>query len=134
VAGKSPVRLEVEGLDDLLRVARRVHSKEINAAVRKANVDAAAIARDDARAHAPRKSGRLAASVTAVRSLKYGAVKAGTAARVPYAAPIHWGWPARNIAPREFLLVAVVKKREQIESTYLEGLEKVARLLESRGR
>jgi hypothetical protein len=55
-----------------------------------------------ARAAAPVVSGRLRATVRAEHAATAAVVTAGGAG-VPYAGPIHWGWPARNIAPSEFI-------------------------------
>lgn len=50
----------------------------------------------------PRRSGTLAGTVRAAGTTTAAIVRAGFA-RVPYAGPIHWGWPARNIAAQPFL-------------------------------
>jgi len=57
-----------------------------------------------ARVYAPKRSGRLAASIKASKTANKASVRAG--GRVAYAAPIHWGWPARGIPASEFLLKA----------------------------
>lgn len=50
----------------------------------------------------PRRSGRLAASGRAAGTATASIVRYGTA-RVPYAAVIHYGWPARHIRPSEWV-------------------------------
>jgi len=52
-----------------------------------------------ARGRAPRRTGALAASVFAVADSSGVRVAAG----VVWAGPVHWGWPARNIAAQPFL-------------------------------
>jgi hypothetical protein len=51
---------------------------------------------------APRRTGRLAGSVRGSGTKTVATVRAGRAS-VPYAGPIHYGWPARRIAPNPFL-------------------------------
>lgn len=92
----------IEGLNEVLRDLHRFGDKDTPKAIRAANKQAAEVVVPTARAEAPRRSGRLAASVAAKATQKYGAVKAGTAARVPYAGPIHFGWFRRHIRPNPF--------------------------------
>jgi len=49
-------------------------------------------------------------------------VQAGRAS-VPYAGPIHWGWPARNIEPQPFLTDAAVATEPRWTAQYLEDVE-----------
>lgn len=51
---------------------------------------------------APRKSGRLAGDIRGNRAKSKAVVTAGRAS-VPYAGPINYGWPSRNIAPAGFM-------------------------------
>lgn len=53
-------------------------------------------------AHVPRKTGRLAGDVRGNRAKSKAVVAAGRSS-VPYAGPINYGWPDRNIAPAEFM-------------------------------
>lgn len=56
---------------------------------------------------APRVSGRLAGSIRAGATRRAAVIRAGnnrkSASGVPYAAPIHWGWPRRGISANPFL-------------------------------
>lgn len=58
-----------------------------------------------ARGQAPVRSGALAGSLRASRVAGGVTVRAGSGS-VPYAGPIHWGWPARNIKANPFILDA----------------------------
>lgn len=60
------------------------------------------LAAEKAAGHAPKKSGRLAASVRGNRAQSKAVVTAGRAA-VPYAGPINYGWPARGISASGFM-------------------------------
>jgi hypothetical protein len=70
-----------------------------------ANAAAAAIVAAAAVSRAPRRSGALASSVRGNRAVGKAVVMAGRAA-VPYAGPIHWGWPGRGIEANPFVAAA----------------------------
>lgn len=57
---------------------------------------------ETAKSFVPVRTGRLSASIRGNRAKSKAVVMAGRAA-VPYAGPINFGWPARNIAPAHFL-------------------------------
>lgn len=51
---------------------------------------------------APRRTGRLAATIKGNRAKNAAIVKAGSK-RISYAGPVNYGWPQRNIAPASFM-------------------------------
>lgn len=55
---------------------------------------------------APKRTGRLAASGQRSGNPVQASVTFG-GPQVPYANPIHWGWPAHNIKAQPFLTTAV---------------------------
>jgi HK97 gp10 family phage protein len=110
--------IKVEGLKDLQRQLRALDDKSMKAELRKVNKGAATIVADEARNLVPVRSGRLRASIGARAGQTSASVKAGTAARVPYAGPIHFGWGARNIRPQPFLYEALGKKWKEVYSAY----------------
>jgi len=55
--------------------------------------------------NAPRLTGALAGSVRGTGTASAAIVRAG-GSKLPYGGPIHYGWPARNIAPQPFLVDA----------------------------
>lgn len=67
-----------------------------------AHAAAALIAQHAATGLTPVLTGKLRASVRSSGTKTAAVLRAGGAA-VPYAAPIHWGWPRRGIAPSLFL-------------------------------
>lgn len=58
-----------------------------------------------ATATAPRRTGLLAGTVRGAGTKTHATIRAGYA-RVPYAGPIHWGWPARHIRANPWLTTA----------------------------
>ncbi|MBF4613273.1 hypothetical protein [Curtobacterium sp. VKM Ac-1376] len=63
---------------------------------------AATIAAHASAALAPYRTGRLRATIRASGTKTAGVIRAGTS-RVPYVAPIHWGWSRRHIKAQPFL-------------------------------
>lgn len=66
------------------------------------NKDAAGVVVPVARSGAPNVSGRLARTVRAGATQKAGIIRVGNNTNTPYAGPIHFGWPARNIKAQPF--------------------------------
>lgn len=76
-----------------------------------------------AESDAPRRTGRLAGSLKAYPTR----TKVRVGSRLPYAAPIHWGVPARGIAPNPYISRAAVRT----ESTWTQLYErKVGELID----
>lgn len=80
---------------------------------------AAGLALEAARARAPVKTGQLRASGLAGGGAGYGDV----IFTVPYAAPIHWGWPARNIAPTLFAVRGVEESQDRWLDIYQDAIQ-----------
>ena len=89
-----------------------------------------------ARQLVPRRSGRLAASIRTFKAQRAAQVGAGRAS-VPYAGPIHWGWPNRRIvfgqltaAPspiksQPFLTDALATRRAQVVNIWVKGVDEL---------
>jgi hypothetical protein len=92
-------------------------------AVNKTLADAVA---GDARNYVPFLTGALEGTIRAAASKTSGRVKAGYKA-VPYAGPIHFGWPARFIKPQPFIYDAIDKRRGEIKDRYERLVEKLIR-------
>lgn len=93
VVGARRLRRTLRDADGDLADMQRVHHAV-------ASIVAAAAA-----AGAPRRTGTLASTVRPGKAASRAVVRAGFK-RVPYAGPIHWGWPARNITAQPFLVDA----------------------------
>lgn len=75
-------------------------------------------------ANPPRVSGRLAGTMRAGRGKTKAVVRIG-GARAPYAGVIHYGWPARNIAPNPFALVALQGQRGRVLARLDSGIGEI---------
>ena len=74
----------------------------------------------------PYRTGALAASIRALATKSSGRVRAGSAS-VPYAGPIHFGWPARAIKPNPFIYDALDDRRDDIRELYEERIDELIR-------
>lgn len=66
------------------------------------NRTAAATVAAFSKSTAPVKTGALRATIRPAGTARAGIVRAGFK-KVPYAGPIHWGWPKRNIKAQPWL-------------------------------
>ena len=115
------VGVQIEGLSRLASTMKRAGQdvEELKDAHARAGETVAAAAA----AAAPRRSGNLAGSIRAARQARRARVQAGSS-RVPYAAPIQWGWPARTIAANPFLSDAARSTEGAWLKAYLDDVQK----------
>ena len=125
-----PWRIEAVGLNAVTKKAREFAERGALDAVKAANYEAALLLVKAAQPLAPTRSGKLRSSIRPAKAAKFAAVYAGSA-RVPYAAPIHFGWfydkewfIKKNIKPNPFLYRAFGYKKEQILQNYVDNMEK----------
>lgn len=76
------------------------------------------------RANAPVDSGRLANSVRAGATRTAAVVRAGRKS-VPYAGPIHWGWPSRGIAAQPWLTTAAAESEPAWLAVYTQAVDDI---------
>lgn len=118
MASKPHFYVKVEGLDEIRERIGRITNRETKQMLAGAYKDGLEIIADRARELAPRRTGNLAGSIRTVGgTTKTGRVFAGSA-KVPYAGPIHWGWPRRNIEPQPFLSEAVGDTLPQVRDIF----------------
>jgi len=112
--------VKVEGLSSVRSQLRKLSSDVDYRAqeflpVNKAIASAVA---GDAKRFVPVLSGALAASIREAATKTSAKVKAGSGKTVPYAGPIHFGWPARKIKPQPFFYDAIDQRRGEIQERY----------------
>jgi len=100
-ADRAAAGVKVEGLTNLRRTLRDA-GQDVQELTR-ANDAAAAIVATAGRPRTPIRTGRLMATVKGRGLATRAVVSAGSPKRVPYANPIHWGWPDRNITWQPWL-------------------------------
>lgn len=94
-----------------------------------ANFEAANQLLREAQPLVPVRTGALKGSLKASKTKAFAQVRGGSA-KVPYAAPIHWGWfrdkntgKNKNILPNPFLAKALKLSREEIFANYQRNME-----------
>lgn len=94
--------VEVEGARRL-RATLKKAGYDI-AELKEVNRSAATTVAGFAKTSSPIRTGRLQGTIRPAATQRAGIVRAGYK-RVPYAGPIHWGWPARGIKAQPWLMV-----------------------------
>ena len=105
VEGAAEFRRAMKHMGGDLRDLTKIHKK------------AAQPVKDRAQEIAPVRSGTLRRSIRIRATQKAAGILAGKAT-VPYAGPIHFGWPRRNIESQPFLYDAAEEKRSEVASIY----------------
>jgi len=83
---------------------------------------AAAIVIAGAKRFVPVRTGRLAESIRDGSTQRMGRVRVGSAS-VPYAGPIHFGWPSRSIKPQPFIYDALDGRRDEVVRVYVQRID-----------
>jgi len=102
--------IKVEGLKELQAGLKKLDGdmpKALNK-ISKASADVVAV---EARGLAPKRTGRLAASIKSSGTAKGGFVKSGG---LPYHRVIHFGWARHNIKPTPFLYKARDSRYDEV--------------------
>jgi hypothetical protein len=119
--------LQVDGARRLRAALRRAGVSVQN--LKDAHAAVAAQVAADARPRTPVRSGALRASLRSSGTQSAAIVRAGRA-RVPYAGPIHFGWPGRNIAAQPWITTTAERTQGTWEDTYLRALEQIIATVE----
>lgn len=120
--------VKIEGLRELRRVLRQTDAESARA-LQAGLKDAAGVVAADAAAHAPRRSGALAASI---RPYAAGN-KAGIRSRLPYAGVVHFGGTIKprgvpiTFKPRPFITDAIDRKSDAIVARVAVALDAAVR-------
>jgi hypothetical protein len=78
---------------------------------------------------APRRTGALAGSTRGSGQAGAAVVRAGRAS-LPYAGPVHWGWPDRHITAQPWIWDAAVAAQDQWTGEYLRALQQIIDTIE----
>lgn len=112
----APVRAQIVGLREVIRDLKNLGDDTKNE-MKDTHLAAAEVVVMGAKRYVPYRTGALADSIRALATRTSGRVRAGSTS-VPYAGPIHFGWPARRIAPQPFIYDALDDRVEQVRSIY----------------
>ena len=124
-------QLRLIGYRELKRDIRRM-GDEAKAGLKQVNKEAADIVATTARPLVPVRSGRLLGTLRTSGTMRGGVIRMGRKA-VPYAGPIHFGWPSRPnqakgwrggpIEPNPFLYDAMDRRVPEVMAAYMAYLE-----------
>lgn len=114
--------IKVTGARELRKALKAVENG--TADLKEVHGDAAELVEQRAHQLVPRRSGRLDASLRSTGQAGAGVVRAGRQT-VPYAGPIHFGWPGHNIEPQPFLYDAVDDRRDEVLDLYRQRVDKL---------
>jgi len=107
--------VRLEGARQLRRTLRQAGDDLSD--LKRAHADAAAVVTPVAQAKAPRRSGRLSATVRGSGTKTGALIRAGFAA-VPYAGVQEFGWPRRHIPAQPFVVPAARETEPQWMGMY----------------
>jgi HK97 gp10 family phage protein len=114
---------QIEGLREVQKALRDMGGDLLNE-MKPTHLKAAEIVVPAAKQLAPVRSGRMAASIRAAAVRSGGRVRVGNSS-VPYAGPIHFGWPARRIKPQPFVYEALDPRRDEVAEVYAKRLNEL---------
>jgi hypothetical protein len=124
--------IQVKGAKELRRAIRQAETTELAAELKAANREAAEVVAYEAQTIVPVKSGRLLETIRASGTLTAGVVRAGRAS-LPYAGPIHFGWPGHNIEPNPYLYDAADNRVDEVVEQYQAAIDRIADSIASSG-
>lgn len=116
-------KLGITGLADVNKALRSM-SKDTRDSMKETHKRAAEIVIQGAKRYVPVVTGRLAASIRNSSTQRMGRVRVGSAS-VPYAGPIHFGWPARQIKPQPFIYDALDGRRAEVAAVYVKRIDQL---------
>lgn len=112
--------VDIEGMRELRRALKDIEGGVAD--LKSTHKAAAEVVEKRALDLVPRRTGSLAGTLRSTGQARTGVVRAGFA-RVPYAGPIHFGWPRRNISPQPFLYDALDDRRTEVVDVYIDRLQ-----------
>lgn len=120
-SGGGFLRQELKGAAQLRRTLKA--AGDDLADLTAANTRAAKVVEEATLGLVPIDSGWLASTIRSSGTKTAGTVRAGNAS-APYAGPIHWGWPARNIPANPFAADAAKLTEAVWGAIYTEAVDK----------
>ena len=120
--------VEVEGARQLRKALTELGDDAVDD-LKAVNMEGVDVVLAEALTRVPVRSGRLYETVRGSATKTRGTIRAGFK-KVPYAGPVHFGWPARNIEPNLFLYDAIDERRDEVIAVYKDNIDK---LMKKRG-
>lgn len=118
-------QVQVVGLRELRSALRKMEGDAVDK-LAEAHEASARIVADAARPRVPVVTGALKDTVRHSGTKTGGVVRSGYK-RVPYAGPIHFGWPSRSIRAQPFFYEAMDRREEQVIQQFEKHVERIRR-------
>ena len=90
----------------------------------------ATIVAEEAKKRAPVRTGTLRKTIRPTATQSAAIVRVGNNKRVPYAMPIHWGWPSRNVKKNPFVSHAAQATEPRWTAYYLKQVDEILSRIE----
>lgn len=119
-------RLEIEGLKEVLYDLRALGDATKND-MKETHRRAGEIVIEGAKRYVPVRTGNLLNSLRSNPTQRMGRVRIGSAS-VPYAGPIHFGWPARAIKPQPFIYDVLDERRGEVANLYAKRIDELIKI------
>jgi len=119
--------VKIEALSKLQRDLRKLSTDALDLNKEEfleTNKRVAEIIIGESKKYVPVLTGALAQSVRNASTKKSAKVRAGNVG-VPYAGPIHFGWPSRGIRPNPFFYDAIDNRRDEVRDRYVDLVDKL---------
>lgn len=116
-------KLEIEGLREIVRDLKGLET-DSREDMKETHRRAGQIVVDGATRLVPVRTGALLDSLKSSPTKYMGRVRVGSAS-VPYAGPIHFGWPARAIKPNPFIYEVLDGRRNEVATLYAERISEL---------
>ena len=124
-SGQGTVR--IEGLKEVNRALRGL-SNDLKDGLKDTHRRAGEIVAQGARQIAPVRTGNLLKTIRSNPTQRQGRVAIGNGRAiggVPYAGPIHFGWPARRIVPQPFVYDALDSRVNEVRKNYETAIDRL---------
>lgn len=125
MADKS-LSIKVTGARELRKAIKQAEDQDLKGELKGAYREAAQIIVQGSKLRVPHRSGALEGSIRPLGGVTSAIVAAGRAS-VPYAGPIHFGWPARGIEPQPFIHDTIKDDWRKVYKTFTDAIDNVTR-------
>lgn len=117
--------IKIEGLSKIQKDLKKLSTDALDLNKEEflaTNKRVAEIIIDESKKYVPVLTGALAQALRNASTKKSAKVRAGNVG-VPYAGPIHFGWPSRGIRPNPFLYDAIDRRRDEVRDRYVDLID-----------
>jgi hypothetical protein len=119
--------IRVTGAKELRRAIKKAEDQGLKDALKRAYRESATLVSDASKIRVPVKSGDLRNSIRPLGGIGSAVVAAGRGRTNDYAGVVHYGWPAHNIEPQEFIHEALKTKWDAVVDSFESAIDHMTR-------